>query len=104
MALARRGELNWALSREIFTRREELGLSQKETASRAGMRYNVYQRLEYDERAMTVEQLAAIADALETTGDEIYKAAKGRVDRGEVPTFSERAAEKLDAAIGYRRK
>jgi transcriptional regulator with XRE-family HTH domain len=101
---ARRGELNWALSRELFERREELGLSQKETARRAGLSSNVYQRLEHDERAMSVEQLDAIAEALETTGDAIFKAAKARVERGECPTFAERAAMKLDAAIGYRKQ
>ncbi|WP_280411685.1 helix-turn-helix domain-containing protein [Nocardia asiatica] len=101
---ARRGELNWALSREVADRRKQLRLSQKEVARRAGLRPNVFQRLEYDERAMSVEQMDAVATALETTGDELFAAAKKRVKDGVYPTFAERAAFKLDAAIGYRRK
>ncbi|MGY2036579.1 helix-turn-helix domain-containing protein [Nocardia gipuzkoensis] len=101
---ARRGELNWALSREVADRRGDLGLSQKEVARRAGLAPNVFQRLEYDERTMSVEQMDAIAAALETTGDVLFNAAKERVKNGVYPTFADRAAFKLDAAIGYRRK
>lgn len=102
--MARRGELNWALSREVADRREDLGLSQKEVARRAGLALNVFQRLEYDERTMSAEQMDAVALALETTGEELFAAAKKRVKDGVYPTFADRAAFKLDAAIGYRRK
>ncbi|MGV9818378.1 helix-turn-helix domain-containing protein [Nocardia xishanensis] len=99
--MARRGLLNAALGVEIRARRLEAGLSQQQLWTRAELPKNVYQRLEGGQRTISVEQLDAIAEALETTMDDIAAAAKNRIARGEIRTRAERAADELRAAIGF---
>lgn len=78
-------------------------MTQPEVVAATGIPRTTYENCEYAKRTISCEQIAAIGAALGTTGGTILDAAEARVKRGEVPSFSERAATSLDAAIGYRR-
>jgi transcriptional regulator with XRE-family HTH domain len=102
--VAHRGALNWAIAQEIRERRTALDLTQAQVIAASGIKKATYERLEYGQRTASGEQLSAIGKALGTTGGRLLDAAEARVERGEYPSFGERAAIELDAAIGYRRQ
>ncbi|MEV0031384.1 helix-turn-helix transcriptional regulator [Nocardia sp. NPDC050793] len=99
--MARRGLLNAALGVEIRARREAAGLTREQVCKAADTARNVLIRLEAGTRSMTVEQLEAIARALETDLNDIYQGARKRIESGQIRTRSERAADELRAAIGF---
>ena len=53
-------------------KRKMLELSQAELAQRAGIPLRTYQRYERDEREPNATALKALADALETTTDDLF--------------------------------
>lgn len=64
----------------IRTRREELGLSQRELAEQAGLQLQTIWRYEHDEQVPKVDAIDRIATALRVTTDHVI--------RGDVPTVA----------------
>lgn len=91
--------ISLALADELRKRREAKKLTQAAIAAAVNMRRNVYQRLEYCERACTTAQLEAIAAVLGVAGSDILKAAEQRVAQGDVPQLSQ-GESRLRGAFG----
>lgn len=58
---------------KLKERREELHLTQKQVAERVGILYQVYQRYENVNRLPNVKVGIKIAEALETTAEELFR-------------------------------
>jgi UDP-N-acetylglucosamine 1-carboxyvinyltransferase len=59
------------IGRRVIARRQQLGLMQSELAARLGVRGTSVGRIERGEQNVTVEMLCRVAEALETTVQEL---------------------------------
>jgi transcriptional regulator with XRE-family HTH domain len=70
-----------ALAALLLARREELGLSMAELATRAGITYQHISLIEKGRRCPTVDSLTRIAAGLETNGSELLRQAEENTGR-----------------------
>lgn len=70
----------------LQARRKELGLSQTQVAEEAGLNVSTWSRIENGESALTIEQLAAVAEKLDLAPSTILRSVEEKVavlrDRG----------------------
>jgi transcriptional regulator with XRE-family HTH domain len=103
-SVERRGRLTRALGRAIADRRESVGLTQEQVWVAADVKKTSYRNLEQGHvKLVNLDEITLIATVLNTEVSKLVKDAELLVEKGAVPTFGERAAIGLDAAIGYRK-
>lgn len=73
-------------------------------AAAVGLTTNTYRRIEDGERAVTAPELDVIEMVLGVKPGTLRAEAWQRVDRGEIPSHAERAAESWRAALNPRRR
>lgn len=57
----------------LILRREELGHSQKFIANKAGISFSTLSQIERDKQGVNVKQAIALANALQSTVEELFK-------------------------------
>lgn len=93
--MAQHGKLNRSVAWVIARRREEANLTQKQVWIRLGMSKSSYLRLEWSERAWTVDELDAVCEMLGVDSVEVYAEAKSIAVQGGPPD------DGLGKALGF---
>lgn len=93
--MAQHGKLNRSVAWVIARRREEAGRTQKEVWTALGISKSSYLRLEWSERAWTVDELDAVCEELGLDSDRVYAEAKALARGGGPPD------DGLGKALGF---